>query len=505
MIKSWFKKHCKKLIIASSILTACICGLFGFTKSYAYELDNNGYLVGNNLNVFSNSSVSTYSTATSSNLSYTKVNDNTFNVNFTNFTNSSLNVILECPNFTISSYFDVLVNYVILIDSSNLITTSGNTLNVGLKTNNQFTGSAVLTSINNSFNVNLGSSCCYAFPYKYSYTGTGASYFGYNLRGNIASTTILNGYLSIKLFAFINIQNDYFVSNNQIFYPYSSIEQLEQSYINLQTQYENYVASHSHSNTQYNDLVSANSSLQQQITTLQLQYDTYVASHSHTNEQYNELYERLGNLQENYSDLHDELLELQNDYEDLQNRYDVLLSEYNKIYYNQNHGFWNYINNVEFYSGDYTSGLKTLDGLLNDEIITYKNFDLALGFREYVESVSSYVYVDVDFIDNVVPLSVFNIKVVDIITPYTFSFTLHSVPGDETVVVSVSTQDVSNNYISGYEIMKSYFGNDYTIDEYNDAVEKNPYVYIQDFLLDSSYSISGEVYNPALESGVVTD
>ena len=42
-----FKKHCKKLIISSSILTACICGLFGFTKSYAYDYVNNR-LVGNN-------------------------------------------------------------------------------------------------------------------------------------------------------------------------------------------------------------------------------------------------------------------------------------------------------------------------------------------------------------------------------------------------------------------------------------------------------------------------
>ena len=399
----WFKKHCKKLIIASSILTSCICGFFGFTKSYAYDY-NNGQLIGNNL-LDNEISIGVY-------FSTDQINSVPFDYN-----NSNISITYTSNSVTLN-YGDNFITpnqnfYIHLIFTRNNIP-SGNKYNgVVLFNSNNFhygtnTNFKYCFERYNSNNVANGSTMGnYSSGNLYSLNSTittgvweWSNYISYNYSSDYIgfkfyqpSSTSFKGSLTFKFFVFPNTFNtDYFINNNNTFVPYSSIEQLQDEYNNLQERYSNYVLGHLYSNEMYNDLVSANSSLQQQLSALQLQYDIYVATHSHTDEEFN-------TLQQNYNNLNNTLSQLQQNYEDLQTRYDTLLSEYNKIYYNQNHGFWNYINNVEFYSGEYTSGLKTLEDLLNDEIITYINFDLALGFRKYVESIPSYVYVDVDFID----------------------------------------------------------------------------------------------------------
>lgn len=348
----WFKKHSKKLIIATSILTACVCGLFGFTKSYAYDY-NNGHLVGNNLLDYETSVGVYFSTDqvnttpfdyTTSNISISYTNDSVtldYGDNFiTPNQNFYIHLIFTRNNIPSGSKY----NGVLLFNTNNF--------HYGTNTNFKYCFERYNSNkvANGSSMGNYSSGNLYSLNTTIS-TGVWewSNYISYNnssdyigLKFYQPSSTTYKGSLTFKFFVFPNTFNtDYFINYDNTFVPYSSVEQLQEAYDNLLQQYNDYVASHSYTDTQYNDLVSANSFLQQQLSTLQAQYDVYVATHTHTDTEYN-------NLLDGYDDLLDTQRELESDYNELQIAYNTMKVNYDTLNNAINYGIFAYIDGYNY-------------------------------------------------------------------------------------------------------------------------------------------------------------
>ena len=149
MIKSWFKKYFKKLIIATSIITACIGGAFGISKSYAYEYDSgSNQLVGNNLLALGMANYCFLSSDTSNILNSTLTQSENITI-----TKQGTNFIIDFTDTTVINGFNYLCIY---FDYSwlNQHITSGKYYNYGfaIQSVNFTKSSYYLTSMNCYFN-----------------------------------------------------------------------------------------------------------------------------------------------------------------------------------------------------------------------------------------------------------------------------------------------------------------------------------------------------------------
>ena len=301
-MKRFLKKIFNKFTLSLTIALVCVCSLFAMTKSYAYELDNNGYLVGNNTlnNQYTTNNVIADLNNT---LSYSIINNNPTYTLTLNNTNLGTNAI----TFNVKTrYYDVtqtnFLNIGVLVEFDNTMISTISTqigISAGLMNGDNFINSyyTKFSSINPSTS---GKSVLLFTNYYKSYYTSNNIYLGIGIyfNTNLQNLTNINGTMKVTFFIFeqnSNIKANA-INSNQTMVPYSSIEQLQQDYNTLLGQYnelrivyQQYQDTHSHSNTQYNDLVSQINTLQGQLSQLQLQYDTYVATHSYTDAQYNEL------------------------------------------------------------------------------------------------------------------------------------------------------------------------------------------------------------------------
>lgn len=373
-IKTKLKNNIKKIIIASTIITSCLCGLFGLSKIYAYELDNERLVGNNTLNnqyTTNNIIIDTYNT-----LSYSVINNNpTYTLTFNN-----TNLGTESIAFNVkTSYYNVLqannLNMGLLIEFDNTLISTLNAsigINAGLMDGNNFVNSyyTKFTSINTS---QSGNNILLFTNYNKSYYTATNKYLGFGIYFNNSSLNLSNINGTMKITFFIFEQNSNIkasaLNSNTTFVPYSEIEDLETAYLQLvseyqtvQQEYQTYRENHTYTNSEYQALQGQITSLQNDLSTLQIQYDVYVATHRYNNETFNELYN-------NYLDMITQR-------DDLQELYDQLFINYNKIVENNNYGWATYIQNLDITINNTNNYEYTKDELILNNWLKYGYIDL---------------------------------------------------------------------------------------------------------------------------------
>lgn len=407
-MKRFLKKIFNKFTLSLTIALVCVCSLFAMTKTYAYDYnDNTNQLVGNNIiDSLTYSNATYYNSGVITMPTQISINNNviTYNLDGTSFSSGYVNVFFTDNNNY--SFSGKNFNIVVLFESENLSGSVGNGtrnyyIEYGFGNNSDnITQFGFSTQSNQTFWYQTGS---HSFVYSYINNNIyNANYYGFKFRlGTSGNTNFsLSGTIKVSFFVFNdNFNSNYLINNNQAFVPYSSIEQLQQDYNTLLGQYnelrivyQQYQDTHSHSNTQYNDLVSQINTLQGQLSQLQLQYDTYVATHSYTDAQYNELNTQYQTLTNNYTTL-------QNNYDTLQAQYDLLL---NQIQY----GSFSYLDTSYLYllnSGTWIGPEEwNFNKLLNDGVLSYNVLNLVV-----IENASSYYNkpTKIEFIFNNLPVN----------------------------------------------------------------------------------------------------
>ena len=395
------KKLINKWTIAMSICLVSILSLFAMTKTYAYDLDNNGNLVGNNL-LNENNTISTKIEDLNDNNTFSFINGNpTYTFNFENETNNGF-ITYTLKNNDLSPA--VFVNYSvgILLETENMMDDNisinircGSINNYGNISNGQ-------TLINSNMGYIADNVSRLQFVYASLYPAINTRY-GYSVQLNLSNNTNLNGKIKITFFMFNNIKT-IGINSNQTFYAYSSIEQLQQDYNtllgqynDLQTAYTNYQSTHSYTNTQYNNLVSQINTLQGQLSQLQLQYDTYVATHSYTDTEYNTLQQQYNNLQTQYNTLNV-------NYNTLQQQYDEQTRILNQMKQFATMGSLAYIQNIEIWS-EYNqvqnTNYYTIQQFIDAGIIYQNRMDINL-LQDIDEDIAPNNEVYLHFIENTI-------------------------------------------------------------------------------------------------------
>lgn len=511
-LKKYTKKLINKWTIAMSICLVSILSLFAMTKTYAYDYNSNtNQLVGNNLLQNATFEIKTNNGTDYTDLTYNNISLNLDNNNDINITLSSGTIsIYEGQNLANYLYIYTNVNpiknqtnnmlytqFVVLIENSATYSHTFNLKvtpylyapleNIKYVTSNTGYGDTIASLNNYGIGSTIGSMFMTA-SYRKQIGGSTSNYtycFGLDLPSIVNNYSFGSGTIKLKLLAFNNDYDiDYAFNNNQTFYPYSSIEDLQQRYNTLIDQYNSleadyvgYILGHSHTNTEYNNLLI-------QLNTLQLQYDTYVATHSYTDTEYNTLNNQYQNLQTSYNSL-------LASYNDLESRFNEVIGESSSaMYFALNGATANLYTDV--------SGVKTLlasDTVsINENYMTFDNSCIP-NINTYMNGYDSedtttypnpYCYIEINL----------NMSINS-----SLLFTFDNTILDVDITLSSTISDVTNVYKRDSSL------NAYQLSVNNDRLSFNKItydgIYMPDYIsIDFSLQIDGYSYSIGYNKGV---